>query len=65
MRKIGSTERFIYWEVDIPLEVERFKFSFAGINDKNTGTYFGKSGIANFISPSEKWIFNKNEFFNS
>ena len=35
MKKIGSTERFIYWEVAIPLEVERFKFSFAGINEKN------------------------------
>mgnify|MGYP003301712180 CR=1 FL=1 len=62
MKKIGDTERFIYWEIAIPLESESFKFSFAGINDKNAGIYFGTSGIANFISPSEKWVFNKDDF---
>jgi len=62
MKKIGDTERFIYWEIAIPLESESFKFSFAGVNDKNAGIYFGTSGIANFISPSEKWVFNKNDF---
>ncbi|GIS77500.1 MAG: hypothetical protein CM1200mP13_08590 [Candidatus Pelagibacterales bacterium] len=59
MKKIGDTERFIYWEIAIPLESESFKFSFAGVNDKNAGIYFGTSGIANFISPSEKWVLIK------
>ena len=62
MKKIGVTDRFNYWEIDISLESESFKFSFAGVNEKNTGIYFGTSGIANFISPSEKWVFNKNDF---
>ena len=62
MKKIGVTDRFNYWEIDISLESESFKFSFAGVNEKNAGIYFGTSGIANFISPSEKWLFNKNDF---
>ena len=62
MRKIGTTERFIYWEIEIPVEMDSFKFSFAGTTENKSGTYFGTSGVANFISPSEKWVFNKNNF---
>ena len=62
MKKIGATDRFNYWEIEIALKLDGFKFSFAGVNEKNAGTYFGTSGIANFISPSEKWVFNKKEF---
>ena len=50
MKKIGATDRFNYWEIEIALKLDGFKFSFAGVNEKNAGTYFGTSGIANFIS---------------
>ena len=34
MKKIGATDRFNYWEIEIALKLDGFKFSFAGVNEK-------------------------------
>ena len=38
------------------------KFSFAAQSADGLNIYYGTSGVANFISPSEKWIYNSKEF---
>ena len=38
------------------------KFSFGATTDKKLNIYYGTSGIANFISPSEKWFYSEENF---
>jgi len=54
---IASTSRFNYWEIQIPITNDEMKFSFAAKNSEGAGIYYGKSGVSNFISPSEKWVY--------
>jgi len=61
LSKYAKTERFDYWRIHINAFQDNFQFSFAAKTENNLGIYFGKSGIANFISPSEKWYVNKKE----
>ena len=58
----ASTDRFKFWEVQIEFRSKTAKFSFAATTNDDLNLYFGTSGIANFISPSEKWIFSADEF---
>jgi cyclomaltodextrinase len=60
--KYAKTQRFDYWRAHINTFQDDFKFSFAAKTNENLGIYFGTSGVANFISPSEKWHINKLNF---
>lgn len=62
LSKYAKTSRFDYWRIHIKPYKDEFKFSFAAKSTDNLGIYFGTSGIANFISPSEKWMVNKKQF---
>ena len=62
LKKYAETERFIFWVVEINFMSEIAKFSFAATTDDKLNIYFGTSGVANFISPSEKWIYDVNNF---
>ncbi len=62
LRKYAETDRFIFWGVQVEFRSQIAKFSFAASTDDNLNLYFGTSGIANFISPSEKWIYDSSAF---
>ena len=62
LRKYAETDRFIFWGVQVEFRSQIAKFSFAASTDDNLNLYFGTSGIANFISPSEKWIYDSSTF---
>ena len=61
LSRYAKTDRFDYWRIHIDTFQDEFQFSFAAKTSENLGLYFGTSGIANFISPSEKWSVNKQE----
>ena len=58
LRKYAETERFVFWGVQVEFRANIAKFSFAATTEDNLNLYLGTSGIANFISPSEKWIYD-------
>ena len=62
LRKYAETDRFIFWGVQVEFRSQIAKFSFAASTDDNLNLYFGTSGIANFISPSEKWVYDSSSF---
>ena len=62
LRKYAETDRFIFWGTQIQFRSSVAKFSFAATTDDQLNIYLGTSGIANFISPSEKWIYDSNTF---
>ena len=58
LRKYAETDRFLFWGVQVEFRANVAKFSFAATTEDNLNLYLGTSGIANFISPSEKWIYD-------
>ena len=62
LKVYASTDRFKFWELQLEFRSTVSKFSFAASTVDNLNLYFGTSGIANFISPSEKWIYNSDIF---
>ena len=58
LRKYAETDRFVFWGVQVEFRANEAKFSFAATTEDNLNLYLGTSGIANFISPSEKWIYD-------
>ena len=58
LRKYAETDRFVFWGVQVEFRANAAKFSFAATTEDNLNLYLGTSGIANFISPSEKWIYD-------
>jgi len=62
LRKYAETDRFIFWGTQIQFRSSVAKFSFAATTDDQLNIYLGTSGIANFISPSEKWVYDTNTF---
>ena len=58
LRKYAETDRFVFWGVQVEFRANVSKFSFAATTEDNLNLYLGTSGIANFISPSEKWIYD-------
>ena len=58
LRKYAETDRFAFWGVQVEFRANVAKFSFAATTEDNLNLYLGTSGIANFISPSEKWIYD-------
>ena len=62
LRNYAKTERFIFWGTQIEFRSDIAKFSFAATTEDDLNIYVGSSGVANFISPSEKWIYNSKTF---
>ena len=62
LKLYAETKRFNYWRAHVDLRSNIAKFSFAAQTDENINIYFGTSGIANFISPAEKWSLDVNSF---
>ena len=62
LRNYAKTERFIFWGTQIEFRSDIAKFSFAATTEDDLNIYVGSSGVANFISPSEKWIYNSKIF---
>ena len=62
LKKFAETDRFIFWGTQVEFRSPVAKFSFAASTDDKLNLYFGTSGIANFISPSEKWIYDSKLF---
>ena len=58
LRKYAETDRFVFWGVQVEFRANVAKFSFAATTEDNLNLYLGTSGIANFISPSEKWVYD-------
>ena len=58
LRKYAETDRFVFWGVQVEFRANLAKFSFAATTEDNLNLYLGTSGIANFISPSEKWVYD-------
>ena len=58
LRKYAETDRFVFWGVQVEFRANVAKFSFAATTEENLNLYLGTSGIANFISPSEKWVYD-------
>ena len=62
LRKYGETDRFAFWGTQVEFRSSIVKFSFAATTKDNLNLYFGTSGIANFISPSEKWNYDSSNY---
>ncbi len=62
LRKYAETERFVFWGVQVEFRANVAKFSFAATTKDNLNLYLGTSGIANFISPSEKWNYDSSVY---
>ena len=62
LKLYAETKRFNYWRAHVELRSNSPKFSFAAQTDENINIYFGTSGVANFISPAEKWSLDVNKF---
>ena len=62
LKLYAETKRFNYWRAHVDLRSNIPKFSFAAQTDENINIYFGTSGVANFISPAEKWSLDVNSF---
>ena len=58
----AETDRFKFWNLNFNFRTTVSKFSFAAQTDDELNIYFGTSGVANFISPSEKWIYSSEDF---
>ena len=58
LRKYAETDRFLFWGTQVEFRAGAAKFSFAATTKDNLNLYLGTSGIANFISPSEKWNYD-------
>ncbi|OUW10423.1 MAG: hypothetical protein CBD19_00010 [Gammaproteobacteria bacterium TMED159] len=58
----AETDRFKFWNINLEFKKDISKFSFAAQSADGLNIYYGTSGVANFISPSEKWIYNSKEF---
>ena len=62
LKCLAETARYKFWEIQVKFNLENVKFSFGATTDKKLNIYYGTSGIANFISPSEKWLYSKEDF---
>ena len=62
LKCLAETARYKFWEIQVKFNSENVKFSFGATTDKKLNIYYGTSGIANFISPSEKWLYSKEDF---
>ena len=62
LKLYAETKRFNYWRAHVDLRSNIAKFSFAAQTDENINIYFGTSGVANFISPAEKWSLDVDSF---
>jgi cyclomaltodextrinase len=58
----AETDRFKFWDLNFNFRTTVSKFSFAAQTEDELNIYFGTSGVANFISPSEKWIYSSDDF---
>ena len=58
----AETDRFKFWNLNFNFRTPVSKFSFAAQTEDELNIYFGTSGVANFISPSEKWIYSSEDF---
>ena len=58
----AETDRFKFWNLNFNFRTTVSKFSFAAQTEDELNIYFGTSGVANFISPSEKWIYSSDDF---
>ena len=58
----AETDRFKFWNLNFNFRATVSKFSFAAQTEDELNIYFGTSGVANFISPSEKWIYSSEDF---
>ena len=58
----AETDRFKFWNLNFNFRTTVSKFSFAAQTEDELNIYFGTSGVANFISPSEKWIYSSEDF---
>ena len=58
----AETDRFKFWDLNFNFRTTVSKFSFAAQTEDELNIYFGTSGVANFISPSEKWIYSSEDF---
>ena len=58
----AETDRFKFWNINLKFKKDISKFSFAAQSMDDLNIYYGTSGVANFISPSEKWVCNSKEF---
>ena len=62
LKCLAETARYKFWEIQVKFNLENVKFSFGATTDKKLNIYYGTSGIANFISPSEKWFYSEENF---
>ena len=62
LKCLAETARYKFWEIQVKFNLENVKFSFGATTDKKLNIYYGTSGIANFISPSEKWLYSEEDF---
>ena len=62
LRKYAETDRFLFWGTQVEFRASTAKFSFAATTKDNLNLYLGTSGIANFISPSEKWNYDSKDY---
>jgi len=62
LKLYAETERFNYWRAHVDLRSKEAKFSFGAQTEENINVYFGTSGVANFISPAEKWSLDVDSF---
>ena len=62
LKCLAETARYKFWEIQVKFNLENVKFSFGATTDKKLNIYYGTSGIANFISPSEKWFYSEKNF---
>ena len=62
LKCLAETARYKFWEIQVKFNLENVKFSFGATTDKKLNIYYGTSGIANFISPSEKWLYSEENF---
>ena len=62
LKCLAETARYKFWEIQVKFNLKNVKFSFGATTDKKLNIYYGTSGIANFISPSEKWLYSKEDF---
>ena len=49
----AETDRFKFWNINLKFKKDISKFSFAAQSMDDLNIYYGTSGVANFISPSE------------
>ena len=62
LKCLAETSRYKFWEIKVKFNSKITKISFGATTKNNLNIYFGTSGICNFISPSEKWVYDKEKF---